>query len=242
MTSIPFKVRAWAAWCGGQEVRSGTDDTGFDITPPPVLLRRRVSPIGQRALKAAWQLPDSASARLVFSSRQGEFNRTLSILDAIGAGTEVSPADFTLSVHNALAGLLSIARRNREGHTTVAAGPESFGFAMIEALALLTENPARPVVLVHFEEPMPAPYDALDIPPPEPIGLAMSLAAADGGDALNADTCLPLNLTVTPRTGPRTGYPNLAGDFLRFLMAGDLAVTVSGDRFTWLWRRSDALA
>ena len=89
--------------------------------PVPLLLRRRVSAIGQQALRAAWGLPAAAEARLIFASRHGEFSRTLSILDALANDQPVSPADFTLSVHHALAGLLSIAQRNRLGHTAIAA-------------------------------------------------------------------------------------------------------------------------
>ncbi len=108
-----------------------------------MLLRRRVSPLGQHALRAVWGLPESETARLVFASRHGEFGRTLSILDALVSDEGVSPADFTLSVHHALAGLLSIVRKNRQGHTAVAAGSESFFFGLLDALLCLNERAGR---------------------------------------------------------------------------------------------------
>ncbi len=140
MASLHFRLRAWAAWLPGQIEPAAAESL-------PLLLRRRIGGLGQQALRAAWSLPDSAAARLIFASRHGEFGRTLSILDALAKGEEISPADFTLSVHHALAGLLSIARGNRHGHTTIAAGRESFGFGLLEALSCLVEKPAEPVGL-----------------------------------------------------------------------------------------------
>jgi len=43
-------------------------------------------------------------------------------MEGLVAGEGVSPAEFTLSVHHALVGLLSIAQSNRRGHTALAAG------------------------------------------------------------------------------------------------------------------------
>ena len=188
MTALSFHVKAWSAWAPGRETAAawhrwaGRTVPDPDTAPEtvPVVLRRRVSPLGQKALKAAWSLPDSATARLVFCSRHSEFARTLSILDSLVGHTQVSPADFTLSVHNALLGLLSIARGNRHGHTMIAAGTESFGFGMLESLACLAERPTEPVVLLYFDEPLPEPYDVFEPGAPEPIALALTLSAADG--------------------------------------------------------------
>src|SRR5262245_46592170 len=122
MGAVSFDILAWAAWAPGRETEAAWRAwagvaAGAAAAPPsqpPLLLRRRVTTIGKAALRCVWGLPDSAGARLVFASRHGEFSRTLSILDALTAGEGVSPADFTLSVHHALAGLLSIATENRK--------------------------------------------------------------------------------------------------------------------------------
>jgi len=49
--------------------------------------------------------------------------------------------DFSLGVHNALAGLLSVSTRNHGGHTALAAGIDSFGFGLMEAAVCLLERP-----------------------------------------------------------------------------------------------------
>jgi hypothetical protein len=237
LIGVSFHVRAWSAWAPGLETTSARQEwagqsesrSEGDLEPVPVLLRRRVSPIGQKALKAAWSLPDSGGARMVFCSRHGEFGRTLSILDSLVNRTPVSPADFTLSVHNALAGLLSIARGNRQGHTTIAAGLESFGMGMLEAIACLQEQPDEPVVLVYFDENLPAPFDIFDQGVVEPIALAMTLTATDGE-------------RFTLKTGPAGGDASAssAAPFLRLLRGLGNEATVTGEQLVWHWRRDHA--
>jgi hypothetical protein len=196
-----------------------------------MLLRRRVSPLGQQALRAAWSLPESASARIVFSSRHGEFGRTLSILDALISRDGVSPADFTLSVHHALVGLLSIARQNRHGHTAVAAGSESFCFGLMEALACLADSPAEPVVLLHCDEPLPDPFGNHADSVEPALALALVLTASGEGEALSLSTA------------PAAEAPHAAShalDFLGFLRGGAAEASSSGERLHWQWRRHAA--
>jgi hypothetical protein len=198
------------------------------------MLRRRVSPLGQQALKAAWELVESASARLIFSSRHGEFGRTLSIMDSLVRQEDTSPADFTLSVHHALAGLLSIARGNHAGHTTVAAGSESLLYGLTEAAACLTEDPAKPVLLVYYDEPLPEPYSHFGRPGEESVALAAVLGADGEGLALRLSTePSPAGLLASLRPGE---------DLLNFLEDGATAVTIIGDRLTWRIEKIDAAA
>lgn len=216
-----FCVRKWAAWTPG---RAPID------AAPPALLRRRVSALGQEALRAAWSLADSAESRVVISSRHGEFGRTLSILESLVDRTEVSPADFTLSVHHALAGLLSIARGNQQGHTAVAAGPESFCFGLLEAVACLKETPTKPVVLLHYDEPLPSPFSVFEEPAAAPEVLALLLATEEPGISLS------LAFGPAPAAARRSG--SHARDFLDLLETPDQAERISvGERLEWHWRR-----
>jgi hypothetical protein len=214
-------VRGWAAWSPGAAPVGAA---------PPALLRRRVSPLGQEALRAVWSLPETQTSRIIASSRHGEFGRTLSILDTLVGDAEVSPADFTLSVHHALVGLLSIACGNRQGHTAVAAGSESFCFGFLEALSCLSERPDEPVVLVHYDEPLPEPFAVFDRPAGHPEVLALVLAAAAEG--------APLSLATAPAGKNLSRSHSHAMDFLTFLQNPDLTEGVSpGERLDWHWRR-----
>ncbi|HEV2676098.1 MAG TPA: beta-ketoacyl synthase chain length factor [Aliidongia sp.] len=194
------------------------------------MLRRRVSALGQEALRAVWSLADSAQSRIIVSSRHGEFRRTLSILEDLADRTEVSPADFTLSVHHALAGLLSIAHGNRQGHTAVAAGSESFCFGLMEAVACLADAPDTPVVLLHYDEPLPSPFSDFDEPAPAAEVLALVLAADGPG--------VPLSLAFVPALTKAERSVSPAAAFLRFLETpAQTELVSSGDRLEWHWRR-----
>jgi hypothetical protein len=195
----------------------------------PLLLRRRVGLLGQQALRAAWNKECSVSSRLIFASRHGEFSRTLSILDALTCDEPVSPADFTLSVHHALAGLLSIARANHQGHTAIAAGRDSFGFGLLEALACLTETPSEPVILVYYDEPLPPPFSDFD-EGGDHIALALTLATTGEGS--------PLSMSMKPKLAGGAVSITPAQDFLRFMLSDDAHADCPGERYAWRWGRS----
>jgi hypothetical protein len=243
VSALPFHIRGWAAWAPGLETEAAwrqwatgrADKDATPAAPPapmPMSLRRLISPLGQAALRCAWGLPDAARSRIVSASRHGEFGRTLSILDTLAVGETVSPADFTLSVHHALAGLLSIAQGNRKGHVAVAAGPDSFGCGFLEAVACLQERPSEPVVFLYYDEPLPPPYDRFDRGAEQPLALALSLSASGAGAGLALGT-------ATPRSaGGADGAERSPGlTFLRFLLTEATEASWPGARQEWQWRR-----
>lgn len=234
---IAFNLRAWGAWSAEDPPGDPDSPGGRDAHPAPALLRRRVGVLGQHALRLAWGMACSGEARLIASSRHGEFRRSLGILDAIIADADVSPAEFTLSVHHALVGLLSIARGNCRAHTAIAAGPESFCFGFMEAVACLAENPAEPVLLIHYDEPLPEPFDRFDSAPGPALALVMALAANAGpGEAMT------LMATPTAAPGPMSS-PSPAAGFRAFLDdPGAPRFTAVGPRMTWQWSRHVAAA
>lgn len=219
MKSASFYIGDWGYW---------TPDQKQDATP--AILRRRVTSIGRQALNVAWQLPQAANARLILSSHHGEFSRTLSLLESATNQTELSPADFTLSVHNALIGLLSIAHNNRQGHTAISAGPDSFCFGLVEAIACLKENPEEPVVLIHFDEPLPGSFAEFNRPNDQPVALALALTSTGKNELIEVDFETMQGAIKTP--------PSHAQDFINFLTSNATeAVSTNADR-QWRWKRN----
>ena len=240
-----FRVDDWMACGPGLETREDwrlwsrgiSDRTAEGHTPAPTLppmLRRRISAIGQMAFQAGCGLSEQQTARFIFCSRHGEFDRTLRILRSLIAKEPVSPTDFSLSVHNALAGLLSIAWGNTAGHTAIAAGADSFGYGLLEGVACLKSDSGDRVVLIYFDDLLPHPYDEL---------------------AGGVETCLALALLLAPprhdrddlgiALGPRerSCRPQSASaqalDFIRFMLSGEREKTSIGDHTQWLWQRCD---
>jgi hypothetical protein len=120
------------------------------------MTRRRLSPLARAVLDCAGRCQTGAGdLRVVAASRHGELARTLSQLEDIAAGAEVSPTAFSLSVHNATAGLLSIVRRNRAPMSAVAAGEETFGWGLLDAHAAFAASPDEPVLYLYGDDVLP---------------------------------------------------------------------------------------
>lgn len=232
MGDMSFRVVDLAVWptpAGGKD-SGGSENAGTKL---PIVLRRRVTAIGREALEVAWSiLPPHSNMRMILASRHSEYQRTLALFSALSEEGAVSPADFSMSVHHALVGLLSIVSGNRAGHTAVAAGPDSFGYGLLEAIACLTED-GGPVMLIYFDEPLPDFYapalNGVDI---APIALAMILAAPSGDDH---DT---LAISMTAKAGEAPATPAQAREFLDFLAADRPELRMSGERHDWRWRRA----
>jgi len=221
---MSFSIRAWAGFVSSPQLSVAK------AIPP--LLRRRATAMGRNVLDAACGLPDIDKARYVFSSRHGEFTRTLAILKSIAQGAPLSPADFSMSVHHALAGLLSIVQKNHGGHVAIAAGEESFCFGLIEAIACLAENPDEPVMLIHSDEPLPESYDVFGRPDEQPIGLAV-LLGEKAGDAERQ----VFSVEAAARTDQSAATDAMAVAFLDFLQGTANELNCIGETRHWRWVR-----
>lgn len=219
--SMRLYIKAWDGWMDTIQLKSDQS--------APLLLRRRVSSLGQKALQSAWNIPGSECARYVFSSRHGEFGRTLSILTGYQEEGIISPADFSLSVHHALIGLLSIAQKNHHGHTALAAGNESLCFAFIEAYGLLQQNPEEDVLIIYCDEPLPPPFENFNNNVEVPVAMALLLSSKSG---------VEFNVSWSIR---EESHENLlschALDVLRFLQSDEHQITTHGERFNWGWAK-----
>jgi hypothetical protein len=243
MMASRFRVENWAARAPGRESRAqwqcwaGAAGDAVAGTPGkdlPMMLRRRLTATGQAALAAAGGANAPREARYVFCSRHGEFTRTTRLLQAVAEREALSPADFSVSVHNALAGILSIASQSQEGHTAIANGPDSFAAGLIEAIGLLAVHADVPVLLVYFDDDLPSPYD--EIEPPEAEGsLALAVLLTAGGE-----TGLPVRVTVSAAADAApAGTTRQALDFVRFLASGEAERATAGGTFDLRWRRAD---
>ena len=235
-------VRAWCAWAPDRGTRAAwrawagapaAPDDLQELPPLPMMLRRRTSPVGQKLIAAALACGDAArTARYVLASGHGELARTVGVIDSLRMGELPSPAEFSLSVHHGLVGLLSIHTGNRRGHTALAAGPDSFGFGLLEAAASVAEAPSEPVLLLYADSPMPEEYapfrTAADAALPLAVALQLGPAGGDGD-----------GVTLRCRTAGG-GWPaeSTALDFMRFLLSGTPRATSHGARLDWEWCRA----
>ena len=240
---LRFSILNWSAWTPGRETGAawrswaGAGNGDASAAAPadlPMLLRRRLSPFGQRLVGAitacAAGLPP---VRYVLSTRHGELARALATLDAIEADGLPSPTDFSMAIHHALLGILSIHAGNRLGHTALSAGWDSFANGLLEAAACIAEQPDEPVILVHADDKLPQGYDAFREADDAALPLVVAIALGRPGGTSSGDVTLePASAMVEM---PPTAC--MATDFLQFLLSDAPCARAVSRRAQWIWRR-----
>ena len=150
----------WHEWARGDRPLERTGEPPLQQMTP--MLRRHAGRLGRLALSPAYDtLGSLRDIPMVFSARYGEVSRSVELLTALSAGEELSPTTFGLSVHNAVPGLFSMARKETANSISLAAGDDSAEFGVIEACGLLTDC-AEQVLLVVADCPLPAIYEKFE--------------------------------------------------------------------------------
>lgn len=125
----------------------------------PMMSARRMSPVSRIAVEAALALIEKHQIdRAVFTSRHGELERTYKILQTLAMEQQISPTDFSMSVHNTAAGWMTIEAKNTLPVTSLSAGSDSFQQGLLEARAMLSVKEVNTVLLVDFDGCAPDMY------------------------------------------------------------------------------------
>ncbi len=163
---VNFSIAAHAAWAPGIDTPEAWStwakepfEIGFGGEPAvasmPAMLRRRAGFLGKMALETAYQcMGERRDVPAIFCSRHGDVARAVDLLQDLVSGVPLSPTNFGLAVHNASAGLFSIARGDRANHPALAAGASSIEHGVIEACSLLADG-ATEVLLVAYDTCLP---------------------------------------------------------------------------------------
>ncbi|MDR3500938.1 MAG: beta-ketoacyl synthase chain length factor [Parvibaculum sp.] len=144
----------------------------------PAALRRRLGVFGRMAVTCGLSVGAVETSNLVFCSRYGDVDLAYRLLSDLVSGNVISPAGFSLSVHNAVPGVMDLARKSRVGHTAVAAGSQSLSAGLTEAMSKLAENPHEKVSLVFAESPLPEVYAEKSESLDRGLALAFTLSAS----------------------------------------------------------------
>lgn len=106
-------------------------------------MRRRLTPLGRKALQIVSACAEGLDSKIipwVVSCRHGDTRRRLNLLSNLAEGKELSPTDFSMSVHNAIISMFSIAADNNQIHSALAGGRNSFEMGLLESIALIKEK------------------------------------------------------------------------------------------------------
>ena len=99
-----------------------------------------------------------AQIDIVFSSRHGDLHKTSALLTDLAAEQDISPTAFSTSVHNAVPGLYSILKHNKQAINAISAGKDSFFYAFVDAYARLKSGRANKLLIVHVDRELPELY------------------------------------------------------------------------------------
>ena len=196
---------AWRQWAqGGRAALAGQDMSPPPIKEIPPLLRRRADSMGRAALHVLSrpELPYTGQA-IVLCSRLGEFRRSFGLQNELARDGQVSPQQFSMSVHNATGGLFMMAQKARAPFSALAAGGEEALAGLQEAIIQLADG--EPVVwLLYCEEPLLDEYRSLAASPDEQAGYFAFLLelvpgddfhlAPDGASSGACESASPLDL------------------------------------------------
>jgi hypothetical protein len=233
-----FVLQKWNVWTSGDNLQddwlyevSERQNAGCVYRSVPKMLQRRLSPLAKAVLNSSEKcIVKDEQIPIVFSSTHGEICKSLEMLIEIQAGNEVSPTAFSLSVHNAIAGLFSIINANQQEITVIAPGQEGIAPAFLEGLGILQEG-ADAVLLVLYDQPI------ADFYPVNPFNLnaentcALTLRIALSGKGI------PLQLRRTSIVSDDGEQPIQLLAFLRFLVGNENILILGNRGSSWRWQK-----
>ncbi|KAF3999544.1 beta-ketoacyl synthase chain length factor [Glaciimonas immobilis] len=258
---VQFSVAAQAAWAPGLETHDEwlawaqspfliEGKTEPRVAMMPAMLRRRAGLVGKMALEVAYDcLNKREQVPTIFSSRHGECARSAELLQDLVQNTPLSPTSFSLSVHNATAGLLSIARQEQVSHSALSAGDSGVEHAVIEACGLLADG-ATEVLLVVYDGLLPDQFKEFDDCKNQPFAWAWLMQPARDGamktvslswdPLVKPDASDGANL-MPPISNHATGkLPQPGGlQVLAFELRQDRELIRLVDNRMWRWRHND---
>jgi hypothetical protein len=241
-----MNLQGWTAWMPAVETpaawldwaRSGAGGT-LDVAaePPPIreippLLRRRAERMG-RALLHVLSRPELpyAGQPLILCSRWGELPRSLALQRELARDGQVSPQQFSMSVHNATGGLFMMAQKAHAPLTALAAA-EEMALAGLQEAAIQLADGAASVWLCFSEEPLPEEYRQLDATP-QPADYFALLLELTAGEAfyLQPEARIPAAAAPAPASPLQ---------LLRFLLLPEEKTLPLSPRGGWALRRQKA--
>jgi hypothetical protein len=239
---VTFSIARHAAWAPG--LTSPTDWSGWIAAPwrieagaepkvaaMPAMLRRRAGALGKMALEVAYEcLGQRTDVPTVFCSRHGEVARAVELLTDLAQDEPLSPTGFGLAVHNATAGLFSIARSDRANHVALCGGSASVEHAVIEACGLLADG-APMVLLVVYDAALPPVLSQFEDCDEQPYAFAWVMVPA-AGHPIRLSWCAEAGAPAAPGQGMPGGL-----EVLRFQLGGESRMERSAAARRWTWSR-----
>ncbi|MBQ0711633.1 MAG: beta-ketoacyl synthase chain length factor [Porticoccus sp.] len=184
--AVSFSVSEWSGWRSGLPESYREDLVGLtvsevpDVGAIPPILRRRLNMLGRAcASEVLKHIPADTDIPIVYCSQHGDIERTLHVLESLVAKEAVSPVHFSLAVHNAICGVISIQAGNRASVSALSAGQQGLVPVLLEAIGMLVPGVNR-VLCVICDVPLPEIYRDESSQPQVPYAVSFVVTSGDG--------------------------------------------------------------
>jgi hypothetical protein len=262
MNKVQFSVAAHAAWAPnlvtGQQwidwakspfLIHGSGEP--DIVEMPAMLRRRAGFLGKMALEVAYQclsnqkkIPNDAvtptiNTPTIFCSRHGDVARATDLLLDVVQNEPLSPTNFGLAVHNATAGLFSIARKDQANHIAISAGQSTVEHGVVEACSLLADG-ASQVLLVNYDTCLPSLFSSFEDCKEQPYAWAWLMVPAsrnDNNHVTRDDIQLSWQRADSTEVVDKKNDMPPGLQVLQFYLRGDPLLVHRTEQQQWCWSR-----
>lgn len=234
---VNLELECWSAIAPGlntselwQSWFANASNDAFEDTPPsvkqiPALLRRRFSMLGKYAAASTLNLlNEGESLPSIFASRHGDTGLTLSLLEEIGLAESISPTGFSLAVHNAVAGIISIARDDKSPITAISSMQGLLLQTLFEAIAQLESH--QRVLCVIYDIPLPDLYRPYKLGPRFPFALAFIVRRSYSSTA-------NLKLQPTTEAGSQLSTYDEIFQFIKLLVDKQGSQIIQANQMCW---------
>ena len=227
--SVSFSIKGWSGWLPtttSLTIKSSeiTVSETPDVSQIPAMLRRRLNLLGRACASQIMQFPEAArSAPLVYCSQHGDIERTVGVLHELVDNEPVSPMHFSLAVHNAVAGVMSIQNKNTANISAIAANQEGLLPTIWEAVGLLSAEQPE-ILCVICDVPLPKIYQEHNKHPETAYAVSFLVTANQG---------VPLSLS---RTSDKQEYCEnrlQPIEFIEFLSSNQKTFSVMHNNNHW---------
>jgi len=152
---ISFAISEWSGW-KSQALNNITKEKTFlstgkdpDVSSIPPLLRRRLNLLGRACANEVLQhIKRDENIPAVYCSQHGDIERTLGILTGAVRGEPTSPMNFSLSVHNAILGVLSIHLGLTSSISSISSGQNGLVPVLLEAIGILMSGSEKVLCVI----------------------------------------------------------------------------------------------
>jgi hypothetical protein len=152
---ISFAISEWSGW-KSKALNNISKEKNFlsigkdpDVSSIPPLLRRRLNLLGRACANEILQhVGKDENIPVVYCSQHGDIERTFGKLRVAAKGEPASPMNFSLSVHNAILGVLSIHLGLTSSISSISSGRQGLVPVLLEAAGILMSGSEKVLCVI----------------------------------------------------------------------------------------------